>query len=203
MRARMGMKRTILLLAVIGVCIGCSSAQSSSPDYEITSEKDKDISKLKTKSLSVSTEFTKEQKLREIAMDIKGDYSSYDALSIRFHKGAQGDGATKETGTGIVVNNQEAAEKMLPDLLFTDADRRELLNEDDGILVITQADIKQVEEEMQKATRELQKDLKQDSQDLDKKVDQSMNKMDKEMQELQKGMDQELKELEKEMEKEM
>jgi hypothetical protein len=199
----MGMKRVILLLTVIGVCMGCSSAQSSAPDYEITSEKDKDISNLKTKTLNVSTEFTKEQKLRQIARDIKGDYSSYDALSIQFHKGTQGDGATKETGAGIVVNNQEAAEKMLPDLLFTDADRRELLKEDDGILVITQADIKQVEKEMQKATRELQKDLKQDSKSLDKKVDRGMNKMDKEVQELQEGMDQELKELEKEMEKEM
>jgi len=199
----MGMKRVVLLLAVIGLCMGCSSAQSSAPDYEITSEKDNDTSNLKAKILHVSTEFTKEQKLRQIAKDIKGDYSSYDALSIEFHKDAQGSSATTETGTGIVVNNQEAAEKMLPDLLFTDADRRELLKEDDGILVITQAQIKQVEEEMQKATRGLQRDLKQDSQNLDKEVDQSMDKMDKEMQEMQEGMDQDLKELEKEMEKEM
>ena len=199
----MGMKRVILLLAVIGVCIGCSSVQSSAPDYEITSEKDKDISNLRTKALNVSTEFTKEEKLRQIAKDIKGDYSSYDALSIQFHKSTQGNGDPKETGTGIVVNNQEAAEKMLPDLLFTDADRRELLKKDDGILVITQADIKQVEEEMQKATREFQEDLKQDSQDLGKRMDQSMDKMDKEMQQLQEGMDQDLKELENEMEKEM
>jgi len=42
------MKRVIPLLTVIGVCMECSSAQSSAPDYEITSEKDKDISNLKT-----------------------------------------------------------------------------------------------------------------------------------------------------------
>lgn len=117
----MGMKRTILLLAVIGVCVGCSSAQSSSPDYEITSEKDKDISNLKTKTVNVTTEFTKEQKLRRIAKDIKGEYTGYDALSIQFHKGAQGNGSPNKAGIAIVVNNQEAAEKMLPNILFTDA----------------------------------------------------------------------------------
>src|SRR5215218_7421615 len=155
----MGMKRVVLLLTVIGVCMGCSSAQSSTPDYEITSEKDKDISNLKSKTLNVSTEFTKEEKLRQIARDIKGDYSSYDALNIQFHKGSQGNGALKETGTGIVVNNPEAAQKMLPDLLFTDADRRELLKKDDGILMITRAELKQFEKEMNKATRDLKQDL--------------------------------------------
>ena len=195
----MGMKRFILLFAVIGVCVGCSSAQSSSPDYEITSEKDRDISNLKTKSLNVSTEFPKEQKLRQIARDIKGDYSSYDALSIQFHEGAQGDGPSKKTGTAIVVNNQQAAEKMLPNILFTDARRKELLDEHDGILVITRADIKQFEQEMKEAGQEIEKEMKKQSKELKKHMD----KADQEMREMQKDLDREMQELEKEMEKEM
>ena len=195
----MGMKRVVLLLAVIGLCMGCSSAQSSTPDYEITSEKDRDTSNLRTKTLNVSTEFTKEQKLRQIAKDIKGEYSSYDALRIQFHKGAQGDGPSEKTGTAIVVNNQEAAEKMLPDILFTDARRKELLDEYDGILVISRADIKRFEHEMKEAGQELEKEMKQQSKELKK----NMDKADQEMREMQKGLDREMQELEKEMEKEM
>jgi hypothetical protein len=52
------MKRNILLFATISICMGCSAAQSSAPDYEITSENDKNISNLKVKVLNVSTAST-------------------------------------------------------------------------------------------------------------------------------------------------
>jgi len=195
----MSVKRIMLLLAVISVGIGCSSVQSSTPDYEIASEKDKDISNLKVKTLKVSTDFTREQKLRQIAEDIKDDNTNYDTLSIQFHKGAQGNGSPKETGTAIVVNNQEAAERMLPDLLFTDANRRKLLNEDDGIFVITQAEMKQAKQEIKEAGQELKKEVQQQPREAEKNLD----KADQEMREMQKNLDQEMQELEKEMEKEM
>ena len=195
----MSVKRIMLLLAVISVGIGCSSVQSSTPDYEIASEKDKDISNLKVKTLKVSTDFTREQKLRQIAEDIKDDNTNYDTLSIQFHKGAQGNGSPKQTGTAIVVNNRQAAEKMLPDILFTDARRKELLDEYDGILVISRADIKRFEHEMKEAGQELDKEMKQQSKELKK----NMDKADQEMREMQKDLDREMQELEKEMEKEM
>jgi DNA anti-recombination protein RmuC len=126
--------------------------------------------------------------LRQIAKEIKGDNSGYDALGIEFQKGTQ-----------------EAAEKILPDLLFTDADRREILNDHDGILILTQAEIKQLEKQMEKETRELQKDMMQDSQDLNKKMDeqmnQSMDELDQETREMQKGIEQDLKEMERGMPK--
>ena len=193
------MKTIILLLAVMGVCMGCSSVQSSSPDYEITSERNKNTSNLETKIVNVSTEFTKEQKLRQIAEDIKSENANYDALSIQFHKDTQGNGSPKETGTAIVVNNRQAAAKMLPDILFTDARRRELLEEDDGILVITRAEMKRVEQEMKEAGQELEKEMKQQSKEMKK----NMDKADQEMQEMEKDLDREMQELEKEMQKEM
>src|SRR5215218_3490394 len=179
----MGMNRIVLFFVVFGMCVGCSTAQSSAPDYEITSEKDKETSDLKVKDFKVSTQFTKEQELRQIAKDIRSENPGYDALGIEFQKNTQGNDSSKQTGTATVVNNEEAAQKMLPDLLFTDADRRELLKKDDGILIITRAELKQFEKEMNKATRDLKQDL---NKKMDKQMDKSMNGMDREMREMEK-----------------
>lgn len=105
----------------------------------------------------------------------------------------------KETGTAIVVNNRRAAEKILPDVLFTDARRRLLLEEGDGILVITRAEMKRVEQKMKKAGQELKKEMKQQSKEMKK----NMDKADQEMQEMEKDLDLEMQEFEKEMQKEM
>lgn len=94
--------------------MGCSAAQSFAPDYEITSENDKNISNLKVKVLNFSTASTEEQELRQIAKEIKGDNAGYDALGIEVQKGTQENGTTKATGTGTVVNNQEAAGRSCP-----------------------------------------------------------------------------------------
>jgi hypothetical protein len=198
------MRNILLLVAVISTCMGCSASQGSTPDYEIRGEQVKDGSNLKTKTINVSTESIKEHQLRQIAAELKSENPGYDALSIQFHRDRQGQGAPQEAGTAIVVNNEEAANRMLPDILFTDADRRKILNEEnDGILVISRADIKQAEQEMQKETREMQKDLEQEAQESEKKVKRGLNQMDQELQDMQKGMEQDLEEMEKEMEKAM
>ena len=169
------MKRVILLMVVINVCIGCSDSQGSAPDYEIVSEQEKDVSKLKTKTINVSTEATKEQELRQIAVEIKSENTGYDALSIQFHRDTQGKGAPQDTGTAIVVNNEEAADEMLPNVLFTDADREKILNKNDGILVISLAEMKQAEREM----KEAQKGLEQDLQEMEEEMDKEMPKLPK------------------------
>ena len=197
------MKRVILLMVVIGVCIRCSGSQGSAPDYEIVSEQEKDVSNLKTKSIKVSTETTKEQELRQIAVEIESENTGYDALSIQFHRDTQGTGSPQDTGTAIVVNNEEAADEMLPNVLFTDADREKILNKNDGILVITQAEIKRAEQEMQKAAQEMEEDMKQQTKEMKKKMDQDLNELDKQAQDAQEEMQQELQEMEKELEKEM
>jgi hypothetical protein len=175
------MRTIFLLLAVVGACVGCSGSQGaleqgSVPDYEIVSEQEKDTSNLKTKTINVSTESIKEQKLRQIAAEIKGDNPGYDALRIQFHRDKQGKTAPQQTGTAIVVNNEVAADEMLPDILFSDADRRVILNEEnDGILVISLADIKRVEKVMQKARKEMERDL----QEMEKELEEGMPKLPK------------------------
>jgi hypothetical protein len=169
------MQRIVVLLAVIGVCIGCSGSQGSAHDYEIVSEQEKDVSNLKTKTINVSTEATKEQKLRQIAVEIKSENTGYDALSIQFHRDTQGEGSPQYTGTAIVVNNEEAADEMLPNLLFTDADRERILNKNDGIIVITQAEMKRAEQEI----KEAQKGLEQDLQEMQEKIEKDMPKLQK------------------------
>jgi hypothetical protein len=170
---RKAMNRVILLMVVIGVCIGCSGSQGSAPDYEIVSEQEKNVSNLKTKTINVSTEATEEQKLRQIAREIKSENTGYDALSIQFHRDTQGKGSAQDTGTAIVVNNEGAADEILPDVLFTDADRQKILNKNDGILVITLAEMKQAEREMKEAEREMkdvQKGLEQDLQEMEEDI---------------------------------
>ncbi len=163
------MRRILLFLAVVGACMGCSGSQGSVPDYEIVSEHEKDVSNLKVKSINVSTESTKEQELRQITAELKSENTGYDALSIQFHRDTQGESASQDAGTAIVVNNEEAADKMLPDILFTDADRRRILNEkNDGILVISLADIKLAEKEIQKAQKGLERDLQEMERGLEK-----------------------------------
>jgi hypothetical protein len=168
------MRTTFLLLAIVGACVGCSGSQGaleqgSVPDYEIVSEQEKDVSNLKTKTIIVSTESIKEQKLRQIAAEIKGENTGYAALRIQFRRDTQGKTAPQQTGTAIVVNNEEAADEMLPDILFSDADRRRILNEEnDGILVISLADIKRAEKEIQKAQKGLERDLQEMEEELEK-----------------------------------
>jgi ABC-type glycerol-3-phosphate transport system substrate-binding protein len=97
-RERTGMQRIIVFLAAIAMCTGCSGSQASAPDYEIRSEQEKDVSNLKTKTITVSTESIKEQKLRQIATDIKGDNTGDDALRIHFQRDTQGKSAPQEKG---------------------------------------------------------------------------------------------------------
>jgi hypothetical protein len=208
MREGKRMRNFFLLLAVVGTGVGCSGSQGgleqdSAPDYEIVSEQEKDASNLKTKTITVSTESIKEQRLRQIATEIKGENTGYDALRIHFQRDTQGKSAPQDTGTAIVVNNEEAANEMLPDILFTDADRKKILNENDGILVITQAEMKRAEQEMQKVAQEMQEDMKQQTKEMNKKMDQDLNELDQETQEMQEEMEQDLREMEKELEKEM
>jgi hypothetical protein len=202
------MRKIFILLAVVGTCVGCSGSQGgleqgSAPDYEIVSEQEKDVSNRKVMTITVSTESIKEQKLRQIATEIKGENTGYDALRIHFQRDTQGESTPQDTGTAIAVNNEEAANEMLPDLLFTDADRKKILDENDGILVITQAEMKRAEQEMKKAAQEMKKEMKQQTKEMKKKMDQDLNELDKQAQDVQEGMAQELQEMEKELEKGM
>lgn len=177
------MRKLILVLAVVGACIGCSGSQvpraeSSAPDYEIVSEQEEDASDLNVKTITVSTDSIKAKELRQIAEEIKSDNVDQDALTIDFYKDAPGQSEGQDdppiTGAAIVVNNEEAAKQfdeavsrelgMPPP---TDADIEKLLDEDNGIRVIPFAQINQeLTQGMEEFEREMEQDLQEMEQDM-------------------------------------
>ncbi len=187
------MQRLIVFLAVIGMCIGCSGSQGSAPDYEVRNERDENVPNLKVKTVEVYTESIKEKQLRRIAADIKRENTDQDAIDITFYTDKQGESKgqsdQQETGTAIVVNNEAAANQMLRWPLFTGADREKILNEENGIVVISWA--------------EMEQELEQESRELEKEMEKETRETEQEMKEAEEKMNQELEEMEREMEKEM
>jgi hypothetical protein len=196
------MRTIFLLLAVIGACVGCSGSQGgleqgSVPDYEIVGEQEEDTPNLQMKTIDVSTKFIKETELRRIAEDIRDDNTDQDALDIEFYRDkrgqSEGQDRSKITGAALVANSEEAAHRIFDAPMFTAADREKIMSENDGMVVISFAQI----------GKELDQDLQEMERELDQEMEQDMQEAEKEMQEMEKELDQEMQEMEKKMDRGM